>query len=64
MMSPIIQLGAKVRRRNDIGMDTPGAVVRLKDAEVLVYWPDNNFYQELPVVELEPYGAISESIAA
>jgi len=39
-------------------MDTPGAVVRMKDDEVRVYWPDDNFYEEIPVVELEPYGSI------
>ena len=63
-MSPIIQLGAKVRRRNDVGMDTPGAVVRLKDADAMVFWPQDGFYQIIPAVELEPYGATPESIAA
>jgi hypothetical protein len=64
MMPPSIQLGAKVRRRNDNGMDTPGAVVRFKDDEVLVFWPDDNFYQVFPVMELEPYGSIQNLVAA
>lgn len=38
-------------------MDEPGAVVRVGAAEVLVYWPQDNFYQELPAFEVEPYNA-------
>lgn len=45
-------------------MDTPGAVVRLKDSDAMVFWPQDGFYQIIPAVELEPYGAMSESIAA
>lgn len=59
MLTLGIQLGAKVRRRNDIGMDEPGAVVRLNDVDVLVYWPQDNFYQAVPAEDLEPYGVIS-----
>jgi len=55
MKSDRIELGARVRRRNDVGMDTPGAVVRINNSEVMVYWPDDNFYQEVSVLELEPY---------
>jgi hypothetical protein len=58
MQSVNIQLGARVRRRNDIGLDVPGAVVRLKDDDAMVYWPTDNFYQVLPMVELEPYSSI------
>lgn len=63
-MSVTLQLGARVRRRNDIGLDEPGAVVRLNDSEVMVYWPEYEFYQVVPAAELEPYGVIPESIAA
>lgn len=45
-------------------MDEPGAVVRLNDVGVLVYWPEDNFYEVVPAVDLEPYGAIHQSIAA
>jgi hypothetical protein len=45
-------------------MDTPGAVVRLNDSVARVYWPDDSFYEELPVVDLEPYGSTSEPVAA
>jgi hypothetical protein len=60
----MIKLGARVRRRNDIGMDTPGAVVRVKDSEVMVFWPDDSFYEVLPVANLEPYGFSSDLVAA
>lgn len=63
-MSVTLQLGARVRRKNDIGMDTPGAVVRVKDSEAMVYWPDDGFYQVLAAVELEPYGSLQGPIAA
>jgi hypothetical protein len=63
-MSATIKLGAKVRRRNDNGMDLPGSVVRVKDDGVLVYWPTDYFYQLLPVAELEPYETIPELVAA
>lgn len=53
MVSPSIQLGAKVRRKYDIGMDAPGAVARLNEDEAMVYWPSDNYYEVLPVVELE-----------
>lgn len=59
MLTLGIQLGAKVRRRNDNGMDTPGAVVRLDDSEIMVFWPDDNFYQAVPAEDLEPYGVIA-----
>jgi hypothetical protein len=59
-----IQLGDRVRRRNDIGMDIPGAVVRLNVSEIMVYWPQDNFYEIVPVAELELYIEIPESIAA
>jgi len=58
-MSVNIQLGARVRRKNDYGMDEPGAVMRLSSADALVYWPQDNFYQLLPAVDLEPYGNIT-----
>ena len=58
-MALSIQLGAKVQRRNYNGMDTPGAVVRWNEAEIMVYWPQDNFYEVVPAVELEPYGAIA-----
>ena len=58
MLSPSIQLGARVRRRNDIGMDIPGAVVRLSNCEALVFWPQDNYYEVIPVAELESYDAI------
>jgi hypothetical protein len=45
-------------------MDTPGAVVRLNDGVARVFWPSDNFYQDIPVSELEIYDAIPESIAA
>lgn len=64
MQSVNLQLGSKVRRRNDIGLDVPGAVVRLEDDDAFVYWPTDNFYQKLPVDELEPYGVIPEYLAA
>ena len=64
MMTPRIQLGSRVRRRNDIGLDAPGAVVRLNEVEALVFFPDDNFYQKIPVSELEIYDAIPELIAA
>lgn len=57
MVSPSIQLGARVRRRTDIGLDEPGAVARLDEAEAMVYWPQDNFYEVLPVAELEPVAA-------
>lgn len=63
MMTLGIQLGSRVRRRNDIGMDTPGVVSRLKGRDAMVFWPDDNFYQVIPVVELELY-SFSESFAA
>lgn len=64
MLTPSIQLGARVRRRNDIGLDTPGAVVRLNELAARVYWPDDSFYEDIPVADLEPYGAIQELTAA
>lgn len=64
MMSVTIKLGAKVRRRNDNGMDLPGSVVRVKDQEVMVYWPSDDFYQVLSTENLEPYNTIPDLIAA
>lgn len=58
-----IQLGARVRRRNDIGLDTAGAVVRVNGTEIMVYWPQDSYYEVIPVAELELYG-VHESIAA
>lgn len=43
-------------------MDAPGAVVRLKDTEAMVFWPQDNYYELLPVAELEVYGL--EEVAA
>ena len=60
----MIKLGDKVRRRNDTGMDIPGSVVRMCDAGALVFWPQDHFYQLLPVAELELYETIPELIAA
>jgi len=45
-------------------MDIPGAVVRLNVSEIMVYWPQDNFYEIVPVAELELYIEIPESIAA
>ena len=59
-----IQLGDRVRRRNDNGMDIPGAVVRLKDDVAMVYWPQDSYYEVLPVAGLESYNSIPEAIAA
>ena len=64
MLTPSIQLGSRVRRRTDIGMDAPGAVVRVNDAQARVFWPTNNYYEDIPVSELEIYDAIPELIAA
>jgi len=58
MLGGNLQVGARVRRTNDIGMDAPGAVVRLNEEEAMVFWPTDNFYEVLPVSELESYGAI------
>jgi hypothetical protein len=64
MLTLGIQLGARVRRRNDTGFDAPGAVVRVKGPEVMVFWPDDNFYEVLPVEELEIYGTLPRLAAA
>lgn len=45
-------------------MDAPGAVVRVNDAQARVFWPTNNYYEDIPVSELEIYDAIPELIAA
>ncbi len=45
-------------------MDTPGSVVRLNSVEALVFWPDDNFYEIIPVSELESYDAMRELVAA
>jgi hypothetical protein len=58
MLSVKIQIGARVRRKNDNGMDAPGAVMRLNDAEAMVYWPQDNYYEVVRVGQIEPYGAI------
>ena len=59
-----IQLGAKVQRRNYNGMDTPGSVVRLNSVEALVFWPDDGFYEIIPIAGLESYDAMRELVAA
>ena len=64
MVALRIQLGAKVQRRNYNGMDTPGSVVRLNDVEAMVFWPDDDFYEIIPVTELESYDAMRELVAA
>jgi hypothetical protein len=64
MMALSIQLGAKVQRRNYNGMDTPGSVVRLNDVEAMVFWPDDDFYEIIPVTELESYDAMRDLVAA
>jgi len=62
MPSVNIKLGTRVRRRNDIGMDIPGAVVRLDADGAFVFWPQDNFYELLPVAVLEPYNTIPDTI--
>lgn len=64
MMTPSIQLGERVRRRNDTGLDTPGAVVRVSDIDVMVYWPSDNYFQLVPVTDLEVYGMRPSAFAA
>ena len=64
MHSDGIQLGARVRRRNDIGMDIPGVIVRLNSVEALVFLPSDNFYQIIPIADLEVYDSISDLVAA
>jgi hypothetical protein len=64
MVALRIQLGAKVQRRNYNGMDTPGSVVRLNDVEAMVFWPDDDFYEIIPVKELESYDAMRDLVAA
>jgi len=58
MMRIEIQIGARVRRKHDNGMDTPGAVMRLQDSEAMVYWPDDGYYQIIQTEHLEPYSEI------
>jgi hypothetical protein len=38
--------------------------VRVKGPEVMVFWPDDNFYEVLPVEELEIYGTLPRLAAA
>jgi hypothetical protein len=64
MVALRIQLGAKVQRRNYNGMDTPGSVVRLNDVEAMVFWPDDDFYEIIPVTGLESYDAMRDLVAA
>jgi hypothetical protein len=66
MMSLDIQIGARVVRKHDIGMDTPGAVVRLQDADAMVYWPTDSYYEVIPTEKLEPYGVlpVAKAVAA
>lgn len=45
-------------------MDTPGSVVRLNDVEAMVFWPDDDFYEIIPVTELESYDAMRDLVAA
>lgn len=42
-------------------MDEPGAVVRLQDSELLVFWPTDNLYQQVPLGELEPYSSLARA---
>ena len=64
MLSAKIKLGARVQRRNYNGMDTPGSVVRLNSVEALVFWPDDGFYEIIPIAGLESYDAMRELVAA
>ena len=64
MLGANIKLGSRVRRRTDIGMDIPGAVVCVNDTEARVFWPTDNYYEDIPVAELELYYAIPELVAA
>jgi hypothetical protein len=45
-------------------MDTPGSVVRLNSVEALVFWPDDGFYEIVPIAGLESYDAMRELVAA
>lgn len=64
MNSATIKLAARVRRKNDNGMDMPGSVVRVNAVAAMVYWPQDSYYQVVPVAELELYDAIPELVAA
>lgn len=64
MNSATIKLAAKVRRKNDNGMDMPGSVVRVNAVAAMVYWPTDGYYEVVPVAELELYDAIPELVAA
>jgi len=64
MRSDRIQLGSKVRRMNDNGMDTPGSVFRLNDYEAMVFWPDDSYYEIIPLAKLESYDSMRDLVAA
>jgi hypothetical protein len=49
---------------NDNGMDTPGSVFRLNDYEAMVFWPDDSYYEIIPLAKLESYDSMRDLVAA